>query len=237
VTLFTRGAVFAAVRWVRRRGIVAHPTLVLGAGQVGRQIATALTEHPEYGLRVLGFLDSDPLLADEERPAPMLGSEQDLARVILATGARQVVIGYASWPSSSMVDVIRTCDRLECELFIVPRLFELNHRAGRDIEVVWGLPLIRLQRASFRRFSWRVKRLVDVAFALCALFVASPLMAAIALAVRREGGPGVLFRQERVGLDGRSFTLLKFRSLRPLDGSESATLWSGGAPAPAFVAG
>jgi exopolysaccharide biosynthesis polyprenyl glycosylphosphotransferase len=224
--LVSRGVVFAAVRWVRRRGIVAHPTLVLGAGQVARQVATVLCEHPEYGLRVLGFLDSDPLLSDAERPAPLLGGEEDLAEIVARTGARQVVIAYAAWPSSSVVDIIRTCDRLDCELFIVPRLFELNHRAGRDIEVVWGLPLIRLRRAPFRHFSWRIKRVVDVVFAAAALAACAPLLAAVALLVRREGGPGVLFRQQRVGLDGRPFTLLKFRSMRPVDDGESATLWT-----------
>jgi exopolysaccharide biosynthesis polyprenyl glycosylphosphotransferase len=125
-----------------------------------------------------------------------------------------------------MVDIIRTCDRLECELFVVPRLFELHHRGGRDTEVVWGLPLIRLRRAAFRRVSWRLKRVIDLVFAAAALVLASPLLAAIAIAVRFEGGPGVLFRQVRVGVDGRRFTLLKFRSMRPVDDRESATRWS-----------
>jgi exopolysaccharide biosynthesis polyprenyl glycosylphosphotransferase len=82
---------------------------------------------------------------------------------------------------------------------------------------------LRLRRAPFRRISWRFKRLVDVAFAATALLVASPVLLACGLAVRREGGPGVLFRQQRVGLDGRYFTLLKFRSMRPVVTAESAT--------------
>jgi exopolysaccharide biosynthesis polyprenyl glycosylphosphotransferase len=124
------------------------------------------------------------------------------------------------------VDIIRTCDRLDCELFIVPRLFELHHRSGRDLEVVWGMPLTRLRRAPFRRVSWRLKRVVDVVVSAAALVVTAPLLAVIALLVRREGGPGVIFRQERVGVDERPFTLLKFRSMRPVDEGESATRWS-----------
>jgi exopolysaccharide biosynthesis polyprenyl glycosylphosphotransferase len=221
-----RGALFALVRAVRRHGFVAHPTLVLGAGQVGKQIATALVDHPEYGLRPIGFLDSDPLLPDADRPAPLLGGTESLADVIVATGARQVVIAFSAQPSSSMVDIIRTCDRLECELFIVPRLFELHDRTGHDVEVVWGMPLVRMREAPFRRFSWHVKRAVDVVVSAAALLVFSPLLAACAIGVRCETGPGVLFRQQRVGLDGRFFELLKFRSMRPADESESATRWS-----------
>ena len=224
--LLTRGTVYTGVRTARRHGLVAHPTLVLGAGQVGCQVANALEEHPEYGLRVIGFVDSDPLLADADRPAPLLGGTDDLARVIETTGARQVVIAFAAEKSASMVDVIRTCDRLDCQMFIVPRLFELNHRPGRDMEVVWGLPLVRLRPAPFRQASWKVKRALDVLVSGVALMLLSPLLAAIAVAVRRETGPGVLFRQLRVGMDGRAFTLLKFTSMKPLDDAESATRWN-----------
>jgi exopolysaccharide biosynthesis polyprenyl glycosylphosphotransferase len=223
-----RCLVFGLVRTARRRGYVSHRTLVLGAGHVGRQIATALVEHPEYGLRPIGFLDSDPLLSDDERPAPLLGGTEDLAETIGITGSRNVIIAFSSQPSSAMVDIIRTCDRLECELFIVPRLFELHDRSGHDVEAVWGMPLLRMREAPFRRFSWRLKRVVDVAAAAVLLVVTAPVMAACGLAVRREGGPGVLFRQVRVGLDGRAFELLKFRSMRPTDDVESATRWSVG---------
>jgi exopolysaccharide biosynthesis polyprenyl glycosylphosphotransferase len=224
--IVARAGVFTVVRSARRHGLIEHPTIVLGAGQVGRQIATALVEHPEYGLRPIGFLDSDPLLTDAERPAPLLGGTESLADVILTTGVREVVIAFSSQPSSSMVDIIRTCDRLECDLFIVPRLFELHDRSGHDVEVVWGMPLLRMREAPFRRMSWRLKRVVDVIVSAISLLLLSPVFAACALAVRLEGGPGVLFRQQRVGLDGRAFELLKFRSMRPVDVDESATLWT-----------
>jgi exopolysaccharide biosynthesis polyprenyl glycosylphosphotransferase len=185
-----------------------------------------LIEHPEYGLRPIGFIDSDPLLSDAERPAPLLGGTADLTDVVLDTGAHQVIIAFPSQPSSTMVDIIRTCDRLDCELFIVPRLFELHDRSGHDVEVVWGMPLLRMREAPFRRFSWRVKRLVDIVVSAVALLALSPVFAVCAAIVRGETGPGVLFRQQRVGLDGRFFTLLKFCSMRPADDAESATRWS-----------
>jgi lipopolysaccharide/colanic/teichoic acid biosynthesis glycosyltransferase len=72
----------------------------------------------------------------------------------------------------------------------------------------------------------RSKRLVDIACASAALLALAPVLAVIAVAVRWEGGPGIIFRQERVGLDGRAFNVLKFRSLRPVDETESATKWN-----------
>ena len=225
-SLALRTCLYGALRAMRRRGRVAHKTLILGAGQVGQQVATALIDHPEYGLNLVGFVDSEPFLETAPLPVPVLGGLDDLADVVTSSGARQVIVAFAARPSSSMVDIIRTCDRLDCELFIVPRLFELHDSSGDDVEVVWGIPLLRLRKAPFRRPSWRLKRLLDVVVAASLLVLFAPLLALCALAVRWETGPGVLFRQERVGLDGRFFTLLKFRSLRPDDDAESMTLWN-----------
>jgi exopolysaccharide biosynthesis polyprenyl glycosylphosphotransferase len=85
---------------------------------------------------------------------------------------------------------------------------------------------VRLRRATYRSPAWRVKRLVDVLVSGTALVVLSPLLLVLAVAVRLDGGPGIIFRQERVGVDGRHFQVMKFRSLRPASDAESATNWS-----------
>ncbi len=222
--LIMRTLGYAVVRRCRRDGVVAHPTLVLGAGRVGGHIAQLLLDHPEYGLRPVGFLDSDPLLGEDERPIPLLGGNEALSRVIVEFGVHNVIVAFGSAPESAMVDVIRTCDRLDAEIFFVPRLFELA--SGTDTDQVWGLPLVRLRRAAFRSPSWRVKRVLDVAIASIALLMLLPVMVVCAIAVRLEGGPGIFFSQERVGLDGRPFKVWKFRSMRPRDENDSRTTWS-----------
>ncbi len=124
-----------------------------------------------------------------------------------------------------MVTLIRTCDRHKCELFVVPRLFEL-HQVAHDMETVWGLPLVRLRRATYRSPAWRVKRIVDLVFSGAALVFLAPVLAGVAAVVRLDGGPGIIFRQERVGVDGRHFQVMKFRTLRPADDAESAMNWN-----------
>ncbi len=215
---------YAVVRRVRHDGVVAHPTLVLGAGRVGGHVARVLQEHPEYGLRPVGFLDSDPLLDEAERPVPLLGGTDALSRVIVEFGVHDVIVAFGSLPESEMVAVLRTCDRLDTEIFFVPRLFELASRRD-DTEEVWGLPLVRLPRSPYRSASWRMKRLLDVVLAGSALVLLLPVLLVCATAVALEQGPGIFFAQERVGLDGRSFRVWKFRSLRPADESESRTRW------------
>jgi exopolysaccharide biosynthesis polyprenyl glycosylphosphotransferase len=220
-----RAVGYAVVRTARARGLVSHRTLVLGAGHVGAQIATTLQQHPEYGLRVLGFLDSRPLLTGDQLPAPVLGGNEELAATIVEHGVEDVVVAFGGLKEDQLVEVLRTCDRLECEIFFVPRLFEL-HAVNQDMDHIWGLPLIRHRRAVFRSASWKVKRLLDIVLSALALLLLVPLLAVLALAVRLEGGPGILFRQTRVGMDGRPFELLKLRSLRPVDDAESEVRWS-----------
>ena len=224
-TLGLRGLGYAVVRGLRRSGFALHNTLILGAGSVGGRLASLFQTHRQYGLQPVGFLDAEPHLAPAARPVPVVGSVADLTSAITALHVRVVVIAFGSMRESEMVDVLRTCDRLRCEIFVVPRLFELQSLAA-DMESVWGLPLVRLRRSPFRSPQWRFKRAFDVAISGLALVVLLPLFALIALAVRLEGGPGVFFRQERVGLDGRLFLLLKFRSLRPDDDAEAAVRWN-----------
>jgi exopolysaccharide biosynthesis polyprenyl glycosylphosphotransferase len=168
--------------------------------------------------------DQDPLLAAEEFGVPLVDTP-DLAGLISAASAKVVIIAFGRRRESEMVAVLRTCDRMDCEIFVVPRLFEL-HMWGSDTDEVWGMPLVRLRRPAYRLPSWQLKHVFDVIVALAMLIPLAPLMAALALAVRLEGGKGVIFRQQRVGLNGKVFNVLKFRSMRPANDEEAAIKWS-----------
>ena len=220
-----RAPCYAVLRSLRRRGLVGHRTLIVGGGQVASDLAQTLIDHPEIGLRPAGFVDDDPLFPADRRPVPLLGPTDQLRDVIVERDIGNVVVAFGSVRESAVVDLLRTCDLLPCEIFFVPRLYEV-HATSRGMEMAWGIPLVRMRRAAFRTRAWRVKRVIDVGLAAAALVVLAPLMAACAIAVRLRVGKPVLFRQERVGLDGRPFTMLKFRSLQPANDPESGDRWS-----------
>src|SRR5262249_8379486 len=119
----------------------------------------------------------------------------------------------------------RDCERLQCEILLVPRLFEL-YATSSHRDMVRGLPLIRMRRTAVYGWQRYVKRISDIVAALIGLLIVSPVMVGTALAIRIFDGPNVLFRQERVGRDGHSFQLLKFRSLKPVSEEESETTWN-----------
>jgi exopolysaccharide biosynthesis polyprenyl glycosylphosphotransferase len=218
-----RGVAYAALRTARRHQRMQQRTLLLGAGAVAGSLAGNLLAHPEYGLRPEGMLDDDPLLGLDDRPVPVLGTYDDLCRVLVERAIDVVIVTYGRVREPSVVDMLRACDRMACEILFVPRLYEM-HAVTRDTEVLWGVPLVRLRRAPFRAGSWTGKRIGDVALAALALVVLSPVLALCALLSRWETG-SVLFRQVRIGLDARPFMLLKFCSLRPLAETESSTRW------------
>jgi exopolysaccharide biosynthesis polyprenyl glycosylphosphotransferase len=200
-------------------------TLVVGCGGLGAQLVEILGSG-EHGLLPIGFIDDDPRLPAAARPLPVLGGIADLERLVAEHEVAIVVIAYSNAPEMVVVDVLRGCQGLDVEIFTVPRFWQVTN-THRFVQSVRGVPLVRLRRPAFRAQSWRLKRVMDVTVSAIGLLVLSPVIAACALAVRLEVGPGVLFRQERVGMDGKHFPLLKLRTLRVED-AESDTRWSVG---------
>jgi exopolysaccharide biosynthesis polyprenyl glycosylphosphotransferase len=222
--IVTRWVAYSSIRFARRRHRLEQRTLLLGCGTVAGSLGANLVEHPEYGLTPVGLLDNDPLLCEADRPVPLLGSYEQFTKVVLEHSVDVVIVTYGSLREPEMVPLLRASDRLSCEILFVPRLYEV-HTVTKDTEVLWGTPLVRLRRAPFRTGSWTAKRLSDVLLSSLVLLLLAPILGLCALACRLETGT-VLFRQTRVGLDGRPFTLLKFCSLRPETDSESSTRWN-----------
>jgi exopolysaccharide biosynthesis polyprenyl glycosylphosphotransferase len=156
---------------------------------------------------------------------PLFGGPAELNEVLEEHQPHALVLARGTMRDDEMVALVRACQRHRCEVFVLPRLHEIT-QVGEDMDFLGDLPLIRLRRAVYRSLSWQLKRLLDVVFSLLAIVMLAPVLACCSFAVLIEGGRGVIFRQERVGCDGRRFQLLKFRSLRPVNEGESKTRWN-----------
>jgi exopolysaccharide biosynthesis polyprenyl glycosylphosphotransferase len=202
---------YAAVRSARRHRVIEEPTLVVGGGRLGMDLLATMREHPEFGLRGVGFLtDGSPL--DDREP---LGGMADLDLVLDTYGVRKIIVAYGPTREAELVDLVRSAAQRDIEVYIVPRFFDVGTTpSGPDVEDLWGIPLHRVRRAALRRGVWRVKRLIDIAAAGTALTLLSPVLLIIAVAVRLTSPGPVLFRQPRTGHDGADITILKFRTLR-----------------------
>jgi exopolysaccharide biosynthesis polyprenyl glycosylphosphotransferase len=206
-------------RWARARRMVGKPVLIMGAGVVGAQVARRLETHPEYGLAPIGFLDEDPRSIAEVggRDLPVLGTVEDLDETVARTGVRNLIVAFSSVADERVSRLIQRCQELGIEVSVVPRMFDtINNRVGYD--TVGGLPLMSFTMVDPRGLQFAIKHGFDRVLALIFLVLLSPVIVLSALAVRLSSSGPVLFRQRRVGRDGKAFDLFKFRSMRMQDG-------------------
>jgi exopolysaccharide biosynthesis polyprenyl glycosylphosphotransferase len=201
-----------AQRSARRQGEVARPTLIVGAGRIGRLTARRLQEHPEFGLRPIGFLDKEPL--EEPRlSVPVLGASWDLERVVEQHGVQHVVVTFSTAPSEVLLDEIKRCEALGIGVSLVPRLFEsMSERL--EVEHIGGLPLLSAHKTDPKGWQFAIKHGLDRLVALVMLVAGAPLFLLLAFGTLISVGRPVFFRQPRIGRDGRRFEMLKFRSMR-----------------------
>jgi exopolysaccharide biosynthesis polyprenyl glycosylphosphotransferase len=207
-----------ALHWsqtqARRHGEALSPTVIIGAGRIGRLVAKRLLEHPELGLRPVGFLDKEPLDAEDGGAVlPVLGASWDLDRVVEEHGVQQVIVSFSKAPDEVLLRLFRRCEELGVSVAFVPRLYEKV--AGRlTVDYLGGLPVFAARTPNPRGVQFAVKYAADRVLAAVLLLAAAPVMVVAALAVLASLGRPVFFRQRRVGRDGRDFAMLKFRTMR-----------------------
>jgi len=216
--LVSRAAVYSAIRTLRTRGVLARRTLIVGAGGVGHELVSVLEAHPEYGLIPVGFVDD---VEDSGLSLPLFGGVDLLRMVLVEEHVEHVIVAFGVAREGTMIDIFRACHDAAADVHLLPRFFELGATArGRDVDTVWGYPLVHLRRQALRSPLWSAKRALDVSLAALGLLVVSPLYGALAVAVKLSSRGPVHFRQERVGQRGAVVSVLKFRSLRVHDGSD-----------------
>ena len=199
---------------VRRDPAYVQNTLIVGAGEVGQLVARKLLHHPEFGLRVVGFVDASPReLRSGIDGLPVLGAAKDAAHIVRAYDVDRVVVAFSNDRHDVLVPLLRALRDLSVQVDFVPRLFEAVGPVA-SVQLVEGLPLVSLPPARSSRVARRTKRIADVSIASGILFLTLPLLAWIAWRIKRDSPGPVLFRQTRLGERQTPFTLLKFRTMR-----------------------
>jgi exopolysaccharide biosynthesis polyprenyl glycosylphosphotransferase len=189
-------------------------TLIVGAGHVGQLVARKISQHPECGFELVGFVDSAPRTRRPELDGvPVLGSPEGLSRQIAVHKIDRVIVAFSSDRSEELVQILRDLECSGVDVDVVPRLFELVGPAAR-VGTLEGLPFLDLPRRRFTPAERIAKRAIDVVGAALLLVFTAPLIAFIAWRIRRTGDGPVLFCQTRLGLNMREFTTLKFRTMR-----------------------
>ncbi|HZG36004.1 MAG TPA: sugar transferase [Gaiellaceae bacterium] len=219
----------------RRRGENLQPTLIVGAGRIGQVLAQRLLERPEFGLKPIGFLDKAPLV---ERPLglPVLGASWDLERVVREHSVEHVAVCFSTAPVDVLLRLLEHAQRLGVEASFVPRLYERT-TSRLSVQHIGGLPLLSAHQTDPAGFQFALKYAFDRLAAAVMIVLLAPGLAVVALAVWLDLGRPLLFRQERIGRDGRSFEILKFRSMRGSQADDDADAFAAFGLAPGGVEG
>jgi exopolysaccharide biosynthesis polyprenyl glycosylphosphotransferase len=197
----------------RRRIEYVQNTVIVGAGNVGQTVARKLLKHSEYGLNLVGFVDADPVERSEGlEHLTVLGGPADLPYLAGLLDVERVIYAFSNETHEDALELIRTLNDLGIQVDIVPRYFEVLS-PGVDVHTIEGLPIWGLPPGRLSRSSRFVKRTCDVVGASLALFLLSPLLGAIALAVVLDSKGPVFFRQVRVGVAEKPFRIWKFRTM------------------------
>jgi Undecaprenyl-phosphate glucose phosphotransferase len=209
-----RVAIRLALRALRRRGYNLRHVLIVGTGDLARELIAKIAGHRDYGLTVRGLVATDAAAAGGSLGGvPVIGSIADLPGLVERSGVELV---YLALPRSEYRAEEEALDRLSdstASVRLVPdlaRAFTINS-AVEDLD---GLPVVRVAETPDQGWNGLLKRAFDLACAGAGLIVLSPLLLAIAAWVRLDSPGPVFYAQERVGMNGRRFRMLKFRSMR-----------------------
>ena len=215
-------------RWLlvrlRKRGIATENLLIIGTDQVARDILGRILKSPELGYQVIGVVSEDAKHKGKMLGTAIIGEYAQIPNLIDQYHIEQVIIALPSAKRSEIVELITLCQRDQVDIKVYPDLFA--YMAGdMVVDELGGLPLLTVRDIALRGYKLSLKRGLDLFGSFFGLLFLSPFMLLTALLIRMESKGDVFYPQTRMGLDGRPFPMLKFRSMRQ-DAETSGPGWT-----------
>ncbi len=196
----------------RRQGRHSRPIVVVGANEEGYDLYRLIGDHPELGYTVCGVVGNPSEVTERGYDVPWLGDIAHVAEAVSAAGANGVLVAASALPSTQLNKVVRDLLVAGVHVHLSSGIRGIDYRRVRSHPLAHE-PLFYLEPVSLARWQMVTKRATDLVLAGIGLVLAAPVLAACALAIKASDKGPVFFRQERVGLDGRMFTILKLRTM------------------------
>jgi exopolysaccharide biosynthesis polyprenyl glycosylphosphotransferase len=203
----------ALARLITRRSIAfVQNSIIVGAGSVGQLVGRKLLQHPEYGINPVGFVDDHPEERTHQDRLSVLGDTAQLPELVRQFDVERVIVAFNSGPYDSTLSAVRDLADQGVQVDIVPRLYEVVG-AETTVHAVEGLPLLSVPPPGLSWSKRGLKRALDLVVASAALLVLAPLFGLVALLIRFDSHGPAFFRQPRIGENGRTFRIWKFRTM------------------------
>ena len=217
------------VRWLLERrwraGIGLKRILIAGSGDLGRMVADRILQHRELGYQVVGFVDDRAGDHIGYRGLPLLGRLEEVADVAQRERVDHLYVALPLEEHSKLLDLVELTSRECIDIKVVPDLLQFIALRAR-LEDLDGLPVINLNDVPLQGFNSWLKRGIDIVLSAVALALLAIPISIIALVVRWTTPGSVFYRQDRMGLDGKAFTVYKFRSMYRDAEQVSGPIWA-----------
>jgi exopolysaccharide biosynthesis polyprenyl glycosylphosphotransferase len=197
------------------RGMNLQNVLIIGAGEMGRTLAQKLRQFKDLGFLVKGFLDDDRPAGEKievNGGLEILGNLKDLEAVVTRHDISDVYVALDLNNYAKILECLRIVNKYVVNVRLIPDLFQLLTLKA-NIQDLDGIPVISVDEVSLRGMKSVVKRTMDVAVSALGLLILSPLLLVVAVIIKLFSKGPVFYHQERVGLDGRKFTITKYRTM------------------------
>jgi Undecaprenyl-phosphate glucose phosphotransferase len=217
--------ILARLQWgLQSRGFNEVRLVIVGAGEVGRMILQKIRQSPGLGYTVVGFID------DLNPPATVLGADvlgntSELPRFVEEHQIDEVIIATPEASHQEILSVIALCERERVTIKVFPDVFQIM-ASEVSIGDLNGLPLLTVRDIALRGWRLALKRAVDIVGSAIVLLFISPVMMLVAILIKLDSPGPVFYAQERMGLDAKSFMMLKFRSMRPNAEAQTGPVWA-----------
>jgi exopolysaccharide biosynthesis polyprenyl glycosylphosphotransferase len=205
---------------IRARGVAADRVLIVGAARTGELVLDKIRRSPQLGYNVVGFVRHRPWTGSEIQTeidgVPVLGMTSELAGIVESYEVDEIIVALSGVPHDEILEMVFAVTNLPVAIRVYPETFRLLTSDVLSISDLNGLPTVTVRTIGLRPVERAIKRTMDLVISASVLVFLSPLMMAIALAIKLSSTGPVFYTQERVGRDGRPFHVLKFRSM-PVD--------------------
>jgi Undecaprenyl-phosphate glucose phosphotransferase len=220
-----RIALRLALRSLRARGHNLRYVLAVGEGAAMEALIDRLNEFPEMGLRVRGVVSREGSQVSQVRGVPVIGHFGQIQEVIAHARVDEVLIALPASQTESLNRLLASLADETLDIRVIPDVLRYV-TLGCGIEEFDGFPVVRINDSPLAGWGASIKRVTDVLLSCTALVVLLPLLSLLGLLVKLTSPGPVLYAQERMGLDGRSFSMFKFRSMRLDAEGESGPVWA-----------
>ncbi|HLE00759.1 MAG TPA: undecaprenyl-phosphate glucose phosphotransferase, partial [Bdellovibrionota bacterium] len=217
--VFFRLVLRNALRAIRKRGYNLRYALLIGEGKAIETLIGRIEKFPELGLRIPGVITHESSVLQSVCGKPVIGHfgenprEKPIAQLIRETAADRVVISLPRHQYGDMDRILESLKSETVDIQLIPDIHEYV-TLGCEIEDFDGLPIVNLNDSPLNGWGALAKRITDICVSTLALLLLSPVLLLIGALVKLTSKGPVLYSQERMGLDGKTFRMLKFRSMR-----------------------